>query len=336
MSRDSISSDSASLSAQLLGIKTEEDLEALRKKILLRNGRLSGMGGKGNAKVAPENGKASPAGTGGATRFMSMKKIAEDQREKVRKMREQKQEEERQALAAKRQEEMKLHMRQVMDQVLVDVKKDLLTMLQDKIDAEKEDIKGSLKEHIEQTETSINASLQEKMNEGEPLDDRIAKMQKEFEDSFQEVLKKELDQVQKQILENTVNRIDKERKRWEDNFKREADRKIRTAKDAIQQDFRIGLEDSQKQCNDIIMKIQEKTTSLEEKLNRKIAATEAETSANIEKSEKIVYHTISEKMDERDQAVKQAFYKETKDIEQSINEIRAEIGRVDSKCCVIL
>lgn len=323
------------MSSKLLGIQTEEELEELRKKILLRNGRISGMGGKRNGRVEPmaEAGKGSPIGK---DRFLSMRKIAEDQREKVRKLREQKQEEERQAVAAKRQEEMKLHMRQVMDQVLVDVKKDLLSLLQQKIDTEKEEIKGSLKEHIDKTEANINDSLQKKMDQAEPLDDRISRMQQDFENSFQEVLKKELEEVQKQILENTVTRIDKERKRWEDNFKREADRKIRTAKDAIQTDFRIGLEDSQKQCNDIIMKIQEKTVTLEDKLNRKIAATEAETKANIEKSEKIVYHTISEKMDERDNAVKQAFYKETKEIENSINEIRGEIGRVDSKCCVIL
>lgn len=132
------------------------------------------------------------------------------------------------------------------------------------------------------------------------------------------------------------SRISNEKRKWEDSFKRETDRRIRTAEEAIRTDFRVGLEDSQKQCGDILSGMQERTGSLEQKLTDKIAAIDAEAGSRLLESERLTREMINQKLDERDKNTKQVFQQETEELRKEITEVRTDVNQLKSKCCVIL
>ncbi|XP_039253960.1 uncharacterized protein LOC120331010 [Styela clava] len=269
-------------------------------------------------------------------RFSTMKKAAEEQRRKVRETRVKQHEEERALIAQRRQEELKLQIRAVLDNILVDTRKDILLVLQDRINQERHSIKGELKVDLEKTEDNLTRELEKRLTNGEPFENRVAKVQKEFEDSFNKILKSELGRVQREILQDVDQRIDKEKHRWEENFRREADTRVRTAEENIRQDFRHGLEDSQQQCDDIVRTTQERTNSLENRLMDKIDTLDHSNMKKIQECEETLKKTIDDTMTDRDANLTQTFKSESDRMRQDITDIRGQVTQLQSKCCTIL
>ncbi|XP_078481318.1 uncharacterized protein LOC100179575 [Ciona intestinalis] len=308
-----------------------------------RNGRQSAQGGANGRRSKGESiAQAVAAMTSSSekldspNRYATMKKVAEEQRRKVRENRERQIEEDRLAIASRRQEEQKAQIRSVLDGLLVDVRKDILLLLQERINSERRDIKAEMKSDLQRAESGLVEEVEKRVTNGEPFDVRVARVQKEFEASFNKILNTELSRVQREILSDIDGKIDSEKRKWEENFKREADRRIRAAEDAIRTDFRVGLEDSQKQCGDILSSMQERTGSLEQKLVAKMAAVEAVASAKIAESERTTRQMIGQKMDERDSNLKQEFKEESEVLRQDISQMKVEVTTLQSKCCVIL
>uniref|UniRef100_H2Z9M1 Uncharacterized protein n=1 Tax=Ciona savignyi TaxID=51511 RepID=H2Z9M1_CIOSA len=308
----------------------------------VRNGRNSSLGGANGRRSKQESIAQAVAAMTSAekmdspNRYATMKKVAEEQRRKVRENRERQIEEERLAITMRRQEEQKAQIRGVLDSLLVDVRKDILLLLQERINSEKRDIKAEIKSDLQRAESGLVEEVEKRVTNGEPFDVRVARVQREFEASFNKILNTELSRVQKEILSEIDGKIDSEKRKWEENFKREADRRIRAAEDAIRTDFRVGLEDSQKQCGDILSSMQERTASLEQKLVAKMAAADAVNSAKIDESERSIRQAFDHKLDERDSGLKLEFKTETDGLKQEISQMRQEVTQMQSKCCVIL
>nr|XP_002127235.1 uncharacterized protein LOC100179575 isoform X2 [Ciona intestinalis] len=284
-----------------------------------RNGRQSSLGGANGRRGKGESiAQAVAAMTSSSekldspNRYATMRKVAEEQRRRVRENRERQIEEDRLAIATRRQEEQKAQIRSVLDGLLVDVRKDILLLLQERINSERKDIKAEMKSDLQRAETGLVEEVEKRVTNGEPFD------------------------VQREILSDIDGKIDSEKRKWEESFKREADRRIRAAEDAIRTDFRVGLEDSQKQCGDILSSMQERTGSLEQKLVAKMAAVEAVASAKIAESERTTRQMIGQKMDERDSNLKQEFKEESEVLRQDISQMKVEVTTLQSKCCVIL
>ena len=95
-------------------------------------------------------------------------------------------------------------------------------------------------------------------------------------------------------------------------------KQIKVTEDAA--DFRVGLEDSQKQCAEMLSSIEEKSTSLEQKLMNKINVMDAEFNANIQNSELKTCLLIIEKLNQRDKALKELFNEEMEKVKKKASE----------------
>jgi len=127
-----------------------------------------------------------------------------------------------------------------------------------------------------------------------------------------------------------------EKRKWIEQFRRETDRRVRTAEEAIRTDFRVGLEDSQKQCGDILASMQERTASVEQNLTAKIVILDAESAAKLQESERITRSLIDTLLDEREKSMKQMFNVEAATLRNEVSKVKLEVGRTHFKCCVIL
>lgn len=143
-------------------------------------------------------------------------------------------------------------------------------------------------------------------------------------------------QVQREILQDVDQRIDKEKQRWEDNFRREADTRVRTAEENIRSDFRNGLEDAQRQCADIIKTTQDRTTNMENSLTEKIEVLDHTNATRVQDCENNLVRLIDNTMKERDVKLAQNFKLETDRMRQEIVDIRGDLNQLSSKCCTIL
>ena len=143
-----------------------------------------------------------------------------------------------------------------------------------------------------------------------------------------------------QIHENVVNflenKLEAEKYRWENNFKREGAKRVKETEEAMRSDFRVGLEDSQKQCGDIIINMEARTSSLEHKINNRIKILNSEAIAYVQESERETCQLVRDKLNERDKMLKDIFHAETEKLRREMNKARSDASNFRSKICVIL
>ena len=113
-------------------------------------------------------------------------------------------------------------------------------------------------------------------------------------------------------------------------------KRLKVTEDAVRTDFRVGLEDSQKQCTEILSSIEEKSASLEQKLTNRIGVMDAEFVANIQDSEQKTCLLIIEKLNQRDKALKELFNEEVEKVEKSVKRVRKDVSSLKSKFCIII
>ncbi|CAK8695021.1 uncharacterized protein LOC143447133 [Clavelina lepadiformis] len=268
--------------------------------------------------------------------FNIVKNGAEEQGGMARETRERKLGNERQSTYLKRQEELRLQIRSELESLLVDVRRDILLLLQERINEEKGTIKADLKRDLQATETNLIKEVENKVADGEPFNERVAKLQREFESSFNIFLKSELIQLQEDVLSDIDTKLQREKQQWEERFTRDIDRRLKPAEEAIRKEFREGLNDSQKHCSDILHHLGEKNASLEKKMSEKISSIDGKYHLIVQESAHASSLLTDQKIEEQAATIVASFETQFASLRDEMTEARLDITHLKSKCCNIL
>ena len=136
-------------------------------------------------------------------------------------------------------------------------------------------------------------------------------------------------------MSSLENNLESEKYRWENRFRREGIKRIKATEDAVRTDFRVGLEDSQKQCSEIIANVEARTASLEQKLRDRIAVMDAEAAASVQESERQTFRLIVDRLDQRDKVLRDVFKNEAEKLHQEVKKIKDASNRKSKFCTVI-
>ena len=137
-------------------------------------------------------------------------------------------------------------------------------------------------------------------------------------------------------MSSLENRIEAEKYQWENNFKRDGIKRLRSAEEAVKTDFRVGLEDSQKQCSEIIASMEARTSSLEQKMTTKIGIVDTEAIAFVKESERQTCQIIHDKLNERDKMLRDLFNTEVNKLRSQVDRVNSDVSKIRSKICLIM
>lgn len=113
-------------------------------------------------------------------------------------------------------------------------------------------------------------------------------------------------------------------------------KRLKVTEDVVRTDFRVGLEDSQKQCSEILSSIDQKSASLEQKLTDRVALMDSEFVGNCQDLERKTRLHIINKLNERDKVLKELFEKEAEKVRKDVKSVRKDVSNLKSKVCVVL
>ena len=125
--------------------------------------------------------------------------------------------------------------------------------------------------------------------------------------------------------------------RWKELIRRDTESKLLAVKDAIQTDFQVGVEDSQKQSADVLISVNERSRSLEKKFLYKIEAATSSSQANILGAEKMLKSFVESRINEKEESLRYLLREEVSSMTGKIKSLDRMVNEPSkSRICVIL
>ena len=126
------------------------------------------------------------------------------------------------------------------------------------------------------------------------------------------------------------------KRKWVEAVRRETTNKVAVAREAVQTDFTIGIEDSHKNLDEMMNSVAERTKSLEVKFMSKVDACESSSLGGVKNAEKELRSFVDRSLEDKEKSLQSLLRNEAKQMNDKIKNLERIISEPKrSKICTI-